>query len=143
MRALRRVYSLAFTACAISHWATIAILATNRLLPSHFPPHLRASFTPSNVFLPPPFWAPGPMPNMAEGIHNFFQYDLYVGAVASLVWVTAINANRFEPRRLTWGWWARLVWRVALRVGVAGPGGGLVALMWERDGQVLGDGDCS
>jgi hypothetical protein len=128
MSALLRVYSLSFAVSAISHWATIAVLVSRWLLPSWFPPHLCDCLPFSKVFMPPLFWVPGTMVSMAEGIHNFFQYDLYVGAVASFVWVTALNVNTFGPPR-SWRWWLSAFEQIVAQSVVAGPGGALVSLL--------------
>ena len=135
---LRRVYAISLAACAISHWAIIAIVVATRLRPFWFPPPMRDSLTLSGVFVPPLYWVRArAIPTMAEGYHTMFLYQLYIGFAASLVWVTALNANGLGERRRLWRSWAAAACRMMVQSVVAGPGGALVSLMWRRDEQVL------
>ena len=134
--ALRRVYSLTFTASAVVHWATIAVVAARWLVPLWFPPSLRDTLTFTRVFVPPRWWAPGQMTSMGEGIHNFFQYDLYVGSAASLVWAMALRANALGVLRAS-GSRTRVLWDTTWQCALAGPGGALVGIMRGRDEQLL------
>ena len=134
---LRRVYAISLAASAISHWAIIAIVVATRLRPFWFPPPMRDALTLSSVFVPPLYWAPArAIPTMAEGYHTMFLYQLYIGFTASLVWVTALNANGLGERRL-WRSWAATACQMMVQSVVAGPGGALVSLMWRRDEEVL------
>jgi hypothetical protein len=84
--ALHRAYLFAFGFSATTNIITYAILATCKLFPALFSAHILNTLTFRSVFLPPPFWSRAPMPNMAIGILNFFQYDQYVGSSAAIVW---------------------------------------------------------
>lgn len=91
-----------------------------------------------DVFLPPAFYSRAHMKNMAIGIQNFFQYDQYVGSGAALVWAVTLNCNS-RKGRMTWRHCISLLGEI-LGVGlIAGPGGALVSLMWNRDERIMGD----
>ncbi|KAF2245918.1 hypothetical protein BU26DRAFT_58521 [Trematosphaeria pertusa] len=137
---LRRAYLFAFASTSISHVATFATIAARNLFPPLFSPLAQETLTLNQVFLPPYFRAPGPMESMAVGIHNFFQYDQYVGSTAALVWAAATRANS-RKSAMTFKDWACLVGELVGVGLIAGPAGALVSLMWNRDDCVLSDDD--
>ena len=134
MEVLCKAYLFAFSVAATTHLTTFGILATRSLFPSILP----ASLNFRDVFIPPYFFSHTPMKDMATGIQNFFQYDQYVGSTAALVWAAALHcSSRKSP--MTWNdcmWLGGGICGVGL---VAGPGGALVCLFWNRDERILGD----
>lgn len=135
---LYHAYFFAFTSTCVSHLGTLGTIAARRLFPGIFSELAQETLTLKAVFLPPNFQNPGPMESMAAGIHNFFQYDQYVGSIAALAWAVALKVNS-KKAPMVWKDWA---WMVAELIGigaVAGPAGALVTLMWNRDETVLLD----
>ncbi|KAJ4289881.1 hypothetical protein N0V90_011214 [Kalmusia sp. IMI 367209] len=137
---LHCAYMFAFGSTSISHIATFATLAARKLFPFLFPPLAQKTLTVSKVFIPPFFRDPGPMESMASGIHNFFQYDQYVGSTAALAWAAAININS-KKDRMTFKDWVRLMKELVGVSIVAGPAGALISIMWNRDERLLSDDD--
>lgn len=135
---LYSAYWFAFASTSISHLATLATIAVQSILPSVFSPLALDTLTLKEVFIPPNFQNPGPMKSMAAGIHNFFQYDQYVGSTAALAWAVAIrfNARKSEMSFKDWAWLVGELIGVGI---VAGPAGALVAVMWNRDESILLD----
>ncbi|PMD52696.1 uncharacterized protein K444DRAFT_668381 [Hyaloscypha bicolor E] len=135
---LHRAYLFAFAVSASTNITTFSILASCKLFPSLFPSHILTALTLKSVFIPPPFWSRAPMPNMAVGILNFFQYDQYVGSTAAIVWAVAlrIKARKQAMSLESWLWLAGEIFGIAF---VAGPGAALVSLVWNRDEMVLND----
>ena len=136
--ALHRAYLFAFAVSASTNIVTFSILASCKLFSSLFPSHILTALTLKSVFIPPPFWSRAPMPNMAVGILNFFQYDQYVGSTAAIVWAVAlrIKARKQAMSLESWLWLAGEISGIAF---VAGPGAALVSLVWNRDEMVLND----
>ena len=133
-KTLRGAYLFAFGVSAATHLATFGIFGARQLFPSFFSTTLNFH----DVFLPPMFYSRAHMENMAIGIQNFFQYDQYVGSAAALVWAVALHCNSWE-KRMTWRHWMWLLGEI-LGVGlIAGPGGALISLMWNRDERIIGD----
>lgn len=139
---LHGAYMFAFSSTCITHVCTLATITARRFFPSMFSPLAQETLTFSKVFIPPYFRDPGPMESMASGIHNFFQYDQYIGSTAALAWAAAISLASKKDGLVLSEW----VWLVKELVGVgviAGPAGALVALMCNRDERLLsGDGLC-
>lgn len=134
---LHRAYLFAFAFSATTNIITYSILASVKLFPSLFSEHIRNALTFQNVFIPPPFWSREPMPNMAVGIQNFFQYDQYVGSTAAIVWATAlwIKARKQAMTLNNWLWLAGEIFGISI---IAGPGAAWVSLIWNRDELILG-----
>ncbi|CZR62756.1 uncharacterized protein PAC_12653 [Phialocephala subalpina] len=135
---LHRAYLFAFAFSATTNILTYGILASVKLFPSLFSDHIRTALTFRNVFIPPPFWSREPMPNMAAGIQNFFQYDQYVGSTAAIVWATTlwIKARKQAMTLNNWLWLAGEIFGISI---VAGPGAAWMSLIWNRDELILGD----
>jgi hypothetical protein len=116
------------------------------------------SQTPSTVFIPQSLLKFGntTTPNLASGVQNFLQWDIYIGSMAFILWAmllyrnataekAIVDPNRNLPmyRELLVGekwrdrgedreWrklWVKVVWWGIL----AGPAGVVGRLLWERD----------
>jgi hypothetical protein len=135
---LHHTYLFAFTATCVSHLSTLGVIAVRQVYPGLFSPSAQKVLTLKEVFLPPNFQNPGPMKSMAAGVHNFFQYDQYVGSIAALAWAVTLKVNS-KKTSMTWKDWAWLITELVGVGVVAGPAGALVTLMWNRDETVLLD----
>ena len=134
LKTLYNAYLFAFALSALTQWTTFGIIWCRDLFPSLISPTL----TFRDVFIPPVFYSHAPMKSMAIAIHNFFQYDQYVGSAAAIAWAVALHCNsRAAPMRgRHWCWLVGEVVGVSL---MAGPAGALVWLMWNRDERIIGD----
>lgn len=132
IKTLHGAYLFAFALSALTQWTTFGIIWCRDLFPSLISPTL----TFRDVFVPPVFYSHAPMRSMAIAIHNFFQYDQYVGSAAAIAWAIALHCNsRATPMRLKhWCW---LVGEVLSASLIAGPAGALVSLMWNRDERII------
>ncbi|TKA61810.1 hypothetical protein B0A55_13102 [Friedmanniomyces simplex] len=83
MEALHYAYRFAFGIRAVTHLAIVILLATRKLFPNLFSPLALDFLGFRDVFLPPLFTTRTNTKDMATGIHNFFQYDQYVGSTAA------------------------------------------------------------
>lgn len=135
---LHKTFLFAFAFSATTNILTYGILASVKIFPSLFSDHIRTNLTFQNVFIPPPFWSREPMPNMAAGIQNFFQYDQYVGSTAAIVWGATlwIKARKQAMTLKRWLWLAGEIFGISI---VAGPGAAWMSLIWNRDELILGD----
>lgn len=136
--ALYRAYLFAFGFSATTNILTYVLLATCKLFPALFSARILDTLTFRNVFLPPPFWSISPMPNMAIGILNFFQYDQYVGSTAAIVWAVTlwVKARKEAMSLKNWRWLAGEVFSISI---IAGPGAAFASLIWQRDQLILDD----
>jgi hypothetical protein len=133
-----KTYLFALISCFIFQLGPLLLIAFSLLYPSALPHRLRYALTVSNVFIPPPFYATVKMKSMASAVHNFFQYDQYVGSAAAITWATALYTNsRRTP--LTKGGWASLLSAIMTLSLLSGPAGAVLYLMWRRDSMVLSD----
>ena len=135
IKTLYNTYLFAFSLSAVTQLTTFVIIWCRDLFPSLIPPTL----TLQDVFVPPVFYSHAPMESMAIAIHNFFQYDQYVGAAAAIIWAINLHCNSgTAPMGLKhWCWLVGGVLGVSL---VAGPAGALVWLMWSRDERIIRGG---
>ncbi|KAI5922214.1 hypothetical protein F4810DRAFT_675010 [Camillea tinctor] len=133
---LSKVYSFAFICCVASQLGPLLVTIAVAVLPAIFPPHLRAAWTMSEVFMPPLFYTSTKMQSMASAMHGFFHYDQYVGSTAAIIWSSALYINsRRTP--LNGKGWVRLAFVITAFSLCAGPAGAVVWLMWEREQQLL------
>lgn len=131
-RLRNRAYLFAFGTAAVTHVASLAIVGSRTLFPSLFSQWARDTITFRSTYQPPPFWANAPMKSMATAVLNFFQYDLYGGSTASIVWsLTLYLRSRRTQLGLRQG--LSLFCKMLGSCIVAGPSAVLVFLMWSRD----------
>ena len=129
--ALDHAWGFAISVGAVTHWATMGVIAAATFYPGLFPAGVADSFTFANVFVPhPPRWY-GTV-TIASTMMQFLHYDLYVGAGATLVWA-ATQANRAGALSLDVGGIAQ----IARDVLVLGPVSAAVSLLRSRDQAVL------
>ena len=136
MISLYRAYVFAFAVSAVTQLATFGIIGATKLFPRLF----SHTLTFSDVFIPPKFYSVAPMKNMAIGIQNFFQYDQYVGSAAAIVWAAALH-RKARKESMSLKHWIWLVGEVLGMSLIAGPGGALVSVMWNRDERIISDDD--
>ena len=89
IKALYNAYSFALLVSASTQCLSFGMIWSRNL----FPASVSSNLTFHNVFVPPVFYSRAPMKNMAIGIHNFFQYDQYVGSAAALIWAMVLQYN--------------------------------------------------
>ena len=145
LRSAKEVYTFIISLCVTTH---LPVLVLAILPSSAFPEiwpilrNLSAHSFPS-IFIPylPTF--AHQVPSIAAGVHAFLQWDLYIGFTAMLLWGIFLNRNAKLEASLpsykgldagkaetTWG---SLLGKVTLWMLLAGPGGALALLLWERD----------
>ena len=134
VKALHTAYFFSFGVSAATHLTTFGIFGARQLFPLLLSPELNFG----DVLLPPMFYSRAHMKNMAIGIQNFFQYDQYVGSTAALVWAMTLHSNS-RKEEMTWRQWMWLLGKTLWATMIAGPGGALASLMWDRDMLVIGD----
>ncbi len=107
----------------------------------------------ASVFIPPIPPSAAPVHDMADGVHVFLQWDIYIATTACLLWGMVLYHNAsaekeiVDPskslpvyRQLLLGetprgqkLWEKLPVKLAMWTIVAGPVGALTILLWERD----------
>lgn len=94
-----------------------------------------------DVFIPLSLTSSGEqVPNLAEGVKNFLQWDIYIGVTAFLVWSLYLYANSFRNQERALGpSWVFGV-RVAIWAILAGPMGVVLLLLGARDEVLLREG---
>lgn len=134
LKTLHRAYSFAYLCSAVAQLGTFTIIGLKSILP--FSQSVRNALTFRDVFVPPRVWSVEPMPNMAIGIQNFFQYDQYIGSMAAVVWSLALYYNSKEEG-MTSKQWSDLAARAMVNAVIAGPAGVMLEVMRERDQYLL------
>ncbi|TVY21819.1 Citreoviridin biosynthesis protein D [Lachnellula arida] len=152
---VKHVYRFVLALCIITHvpvvviallppWAipestpTLAFLGKNNILDIFVPYFPRPSY---RVHV------------LAEGVHTFLMWDLYIGAAALLTWAVLLYRNATSEKAIVdpnkslpiYGelflgnrpqdapLWRKLFPKIALWTLVSGPIGALAILLWERD----------
>ncbi|KAM0414706.1 hypothetical protein ACHAPT_013445 [Fusarium lateritium] len=130
--AVNHAYSFAVRVGAITHWVTIALIVSAKVVPGLFPADVAEQLTFSNVFIPTALHWYGPK-TIASAVFHFLQYDLYIGAVAGLVWAAthAHVAGIWECNLGGIGWILR-------DVLVLGLPSAVISLLWKRNAAVFG-----
>jgi hypothetical protein len=70
--------------------------------------------------------------SLAEGVHNFLLWDLYVGSASVLVWAILLYRNAASEKPQDGTFW-KIAWKVTTWTLVSGPMGASAILLWERD----------
>lgn len=116
----KNVYLFALVLCAITHVLAMGSLYFGNSL--------------AEMFLPFSISNPGEqVPNLAVGVQNFLQIDLYIGLTAFLLWSTYLYLSAPSAP----GTSGRLAVKVAFWAVVAGPMGIVLILLGARDDAVL------
>lgn len=133
-RALTAAYGFAWNAAVVGQVGTSVafLLSWSKFIPAH----AARAFAFGPVFIPGLPHTSTPMTSPAAVVHNYFQYDLYVGSAVAVIWavyllseVSPVLSTAAERKKLARG--------IAWSVWASGPGGALVALMRHRDELVL------
>ncbi|KAL2074989.1 hypothetical protein VTL71DRAFT_8769 [Oculimacula yallundae] len=152
----RHVYRFILSLCMATHLPVLILsLLPSTLVPaSTFPRlHTMSLSSPLDVYIP---YFPSlsyEVSTLAEGVHNFLIWDVWVGSFAFLLWGILLYRNattekaELDPNtslpiykelllgeRIMGGMvWRKLAAKVALWCVLAGPIGALAVLLWERD----------
>lgn len=131
-RVRNRAYLFALGAAAITHIATLAVIAQRALFPRLFSQWAQESITLQNVYRPPPLLTNSPLKSMELAVLNFLQYDMYCGSFTSNFWALSLY---LESRRapLGVGEGLSLGFKILSLCIAAGPSAVLVFLMYIRD----------
>lgn len=152
---VKHVYRFVLALCIITHIPVVVIAL--------LPPWVIPESTPTlallgknnilDIFVP---YFPRPSYRvhfLAEGVHTFLMWDLYVGAAAFLTWAVLLYRNATSEKAIVdpnkslpiYGelflgnrpqdapLWRKLFPKIALWTLVSGPIGALAILLWERD----------
>ena len=91
--------------------------------------------SPLSVYIPP-FPSPSSkISSLAEGVHTFLIWDVYIGSFAFLLWGMLMYRNAVGEKVA----WMGLLGKVGVWCVLGGPIGALTVLLWERDGLVMGE----
>lgn len=152
---VRRIYAMALFFClATALPALFLSIVPPSLISESWPiPAQMAETTLTAVFIPK-LPIPGtPIRDLADGVHNFLQWDLYIASAAGLLWAILLHRNastekeiadpkvslppHHEPsvggRSKNQRLWRRLILKATLWTIIAGPFGAVAVLLWERD----------
>ena len=156
LTSVKPVYIFVLTMCITTHIPVLMLTLTPSWLipPITFPVLSRLSQQSlASVYIP---YFPSPsyqVSSLAEGVHNFLLWDLYVGSAALLLWAiylycnattkkATVDPNTSLPvyRELLLGdrvqdgiLWRKIVWKMAIWGVFGGPIGALAVILWERD----------
>jgi hypothetical protein len=146
LRAANRVYVFVMV---LAITTTLPAIILSILPPEVFPASLPAlsylaHSTFASVFIPKIPLIKNKVINLAEGVHNFLLWDVYIAAVACLLWGMVLHRNASIKQStlddLSAGTkttnstsWPKLIIKVFFWTIVAGPFGALAILLWERD----------
>jgi len=133
------IYRFVFALCMITHIPVIAIIFLSPTTLRGFSPTLtrllQSSF--SDVFIPYGLDGNHKVSGLAAGALTFLQWDIYVGSIAFLIWMSALY--REAAKQSTIGgscnriiWW-KLAWKIPAYMLISGPVGANAVLLWERD----------
>lgn len=134
--ALDHAYSFAWNAAVTTQLTTIMVVVVSATFPSLFPKGIPERLSLARIFGPGSPHSSSYMDSPAAAIHDFFIYDLYIGAAAALVW-GVYQLSQVQPVLETTEEQTKLAKGVFNSTLFAGPGGALVALMQHRDEIVL------
>ena len=133
------VYRFVLVLCTITHIppVAIALVASTKLTDSA----LKISrFSASNffsVFVPYSPLLNYQASSLAEGVHNFLLWDLYIGIAAVLLWAVHLYQNAvkykaiMDPNNPSPTYRKLLLWFL-----ISGPMGAVTIMLWERDAVV-------
>ncbi|KAM0424434.1 hypothetical protein ACHAPT_010355 [Fusarium lateritium] len=134
--ALSHAYGFAWNVAVVGQVSTYAVLIAANMFPGVFPPGVARALTLQRVFVPDAPHTYTPMKDTGSAMHNFFNYDLYVGSLSGLIWAVHLLLQ-VRPELASGEERTNLARGVATSFLLSGPGGALVALMQHRDDVVL------
>lgn len=124
VQGIRRIYTLATTVGALTHWCTILLVAFRS---SIFSPATAERLSLYNVFVPHPVHWYGPS-TIAQASMQFIQWDLYCGGLAGLVWAATL-----AHRAGVWDLGLKGVGEVARDALIMGMPSAVLRLLLKRD----------
>ncbi|KAK0126823.1 hypothetical protein ONS95_008402 [Cadophora gregata] len=137
------VYRFILALCLVTHLPILVLsLLPPTFIPSTYPTlQTRSQQTPSAIYIPYFPSTSHKVSSLAEGVHTFLIWDVYVGSFAFLLWGILMYRNATttdktgvdSKKSQSWG---SLLVKVGVWCGLAGPVGALAVLLWERDGIV-------
>ncbi len=127
------VYTFVLTLCVVNHLPALLLsLLPLGIIPKSMPALAylaRASF--KSAFIPPlPLGQP--IQGLAEGVHIFLLWDMYIGSAAGLLWAIVLYRNVSTGKQNTASNLS-LVARVITWTVLGGPVAAWTILIWERD----------
>lgn len=134
--ALSYAYGFAWNVAVIGQMCTYAVLIAANIFPGVFPHGVAKRLTLERVFIPDAPHTYTPMKDTGSAMHNFFNYDLYIGSISALIWAVHLLLQ-VRPELSSGEERTNLARGVATSFLLSGPGGALVALMQHRDDVVL------
>ncbi|KAL6359858.1 hypothetical protein LRP88_07284 [Fusarium phalaenopsidis] len=134
--ALSYAYGFAWNVAVMGQMCTYAVLIAANMFPGVFPQGVARSLTLERVFIPDAPHTYTPMKDTGSAMHNFFNYDLYIGSISGLIWAVHLLLQ-VRPELSSGEERTNLARGVATSLLLSGPGGALVALMQHRDDVVL------
>lgn len=134
--ALSYAYGFAWNVAVIGQMSTYAVLIAANIFPGVFPHGVARRLTLERVFIPDAPHTYTPMKDTGSAMHNFFNYDLYIGSISGLIWAVHLLLQ-VRPELSSGEERTNLARGVATSFLLSGPGGALVALMQHRDDVVL------
>ncbi|KAG4416901.1 hypothetical protein IFR04_009979 [Cadophora malorum] len=137
LKTAKHIYRFTLTICILSHLPILLLsLLPPTLIPSTYPSlHTMSQESPLSVYIPP-FPSPSSkISSLAEGVHTFLIWDVYIGSFAFLLWGMLMYRNAVREKVA----WMGLLGKVGVWCVLGGPIGALTVLLRERDGLVMGE----
>lgn len=135
IRSLRTVYSVAMATSTITHVSILTLSATSQLRSSLFTPAAQIALSPSTLFIPRVTGQQQLEPS--DGVFSFMQWDLLTASSATLLWAIILNAqDTFNGSPNVISVLQKLI-KIVGRVAIYGPSGAAVALIRERDEELI------
>lgn len=136
-KALSHAYGFAWNMAVAGQMCTYSVLIAANIFPGWFPVGAARSLTLEKVFIPGVPHTNEQFTDAAAVMHSFFNYDLYIGSLAALIWAVHLlsraKPGAFSSREER----TNLLRGVITSVLLSGPGGAVIALMQHRDETVL------
>lgn len=131
--ALNDVYSFGWNTAVFTTLCTYALIIVARLSPGLFPAGVAGRLTFENAFIPGSPHSYVKMGSEAAAMHEFLNYDLYIGGAASIVWAVVLWLRATPGAALS----SSLRKGIVTSLLLAGPGGALIALLQQKDERIL------
>ena len=128
-----RVYTFVLVFCMATHLPAVVLsLLPPDIIPKSMPAlayFVRPSFT--STFIPPlPLGQP--IKDLADGVHVFLLWDMYIGSAAGLLWAVVLYQNAYREMQPTASNMS-LAMKVIIWTVLGGPVTAWTIVMWERD----------
>ena len=138
MGGLRALYVFLVFIAALTHIATMTLLATSKCFPRLFASEFAGIFNPSKVFWPVTMSSSTKMSSTIDGTLMLLQYDEIIGSLAISLWAVFMFASvmsqkhKFETAYL-------LIFNFVTFTVLLGPIGYAVICIWARDELIFED----